>query len=130
MDKTFLKIAGIIATIIGVFYCITIIGLIIGIPLVIGGLKFMSYADSDDNYIYSERNSILGWSIFFLIFGFIISGVLGLLFYFSIIGIVINKSDNKKSYIDEIKELNELRKQGIISDKEFEERKKQILKNN
>jgi len=46
-----------------------------------------------DERIIEEKNSILGWSIFFLFFT-VIGGILGLIYYFS-----INGSMNKVSRV-------------------------------
>ncbi|MEG0026135.1 MAG: hypothetical protein RR847_02500 [Bacilli bacterium] len=80
MDKILLKIAGIIALIIGIICCITIIGIIIGIPIIIGATRFLNYAQLDDVAILKYKNSILIWSIIF-IFVVTIAGVLGIVFY-------------------------------------------------
>jgi len=123
MDKVLLKISGIIATIMGIILCFTIIGAIIGVFLIIGGSKMIGYSNLSDKELTYHKNSILGWSIFFLFFTFV-GGILGLIYYFSMDTNIFTK---KSSYIDEIRELDELRKQGIISDKEYEAKKKKIL---
>lgn len=123
MEKTLLKVSGIIAVILGIIYCLTIIGAIIGIFLIIGGSSMMSYANLSDDDIMEKKNSILGWSIFFLFFT-VIAGVLGIVAYITLGTDVFGKKDN---YIEEIKKLDELRKQGIISYEEYEAKKKKIL---
>lgn len=123
MEKTFLKIAGIFAMIIGILYCITIIGAIIGVFLIAGGSAMMGYSKLSDEELEEKKNSILGWSIFFLFFTFI-GGVLGLLAYLTIGKVVLN---NSNGYIDELKRLNDLKNQGVISEKEYEAKKKKIL---
>ena len=123
MDKTVLKISGIIAIIVGIFWCFTIIGLLIGIILIIGGSTVMNYATMSDEEIKVVRSSLLGWSIFFLFFT-VIAGVLGLIYYF----FTDEKSYFKKNdYTEELAKLDELRKKGIITDKEYEAKKKKIL---
>jgi phosphate/sulfate permease len=123
MEKALLKISGIIACIIGVFFCITIIGMIVGVPLIVGGSTMIGYSNLSDEEVMTKKSSILGWSIFFFFFTFI-GGVLGIIFYFTMDNKVFAK---KNDYIDEIKKLDELRKQGIISDAEYEAKKKKIL---
>ena len=39
MDKSLLKISGIIAIVFGVLACLTLVGAIVGVPLIIGGAK-------------------------------------------------------------------------------------------
>ena len=45
MDKSLLKISGIIAIVFGVLACLTLVGAIVGVPLIIGGAKMKEYAD-------------------------------------------------------------------------------------
>ena len=82
-DKALLKAAGIIAVVIGIICSLTIVGLLWGIPLIIGGYKFNEYAGLDDSEIVNHKSSILGWSIFFIFFSFI-SAILGLIYYFGL----------------------------------------------
>ena len=128
MNKVLLRISGIIALVSGITYCITIIGAIVGVPLIVGGSKMMGYSNLSDSEILDRKNSILGWSIFFL-FVTVIGGVLGLIYYFSIEpNLFSNMNINTKpSYIQELRELDELRKQGLINEKEYEAKKKKIL---
>ena len=80
MDKILLKIAGVIALIVGILYCITIVGVIVGIPTIIGAVKFLNYAENDETELLKNKDTILIWSIVF-IFLVTIAGVLGLVFY-------------------------------------------------
>ncbi len=107
MEKTLLKVSGIIAIILGILYCFTIIGILWGIPLIIGGSTMIGY-------------------LFFTLIG----GILGLLFYFTMDDNkkIFNINSNSKSdYVDEIRKLDELRKSGIITEEEYEAKKKKIL---
>lgn len=124
MDKSLLQIGGLIAIIIGVFYSITIIGLILGVPMIIGGVAFTNYAKLRPDEVMYAKNSILGWSIFFLIFS-LIPGILGIIYYLGMIDVFSSKSSN--NYIDELKNLKELLDSGAITKTEFETKKKQIL---
>lgn len=127
MEKILLKIAGIVAIVAGIGWCLSIIFIIFGIALIIGGSAMIGYSNLSDEEIVAKKSAILGWSIFFFFFTFI-GGVLGIVFYLTMDKNVFNFS-SKPSYIDEIKKLDELRKQGIISDKEFEAKKKKLLDN-
>jgi len=132
MDKVILKIAGIFALIMGVIYSITIIGLIVGVPLIIGGIKFMNYSNMTDAKLTSEKSNLLGWSIFLLIFTFI-SGLLGLIYYFSLTETYDNITDSIKfknrnlSYLEELEKLKELYDKEILTKEEYEAKKKQVL---
>ena len=132
MDKIILKVAGIFALIIGIICCLTIIGSIVGIPLIIGGSKFMNYYNMTDEKLLSVKSSILGWSIFFLIIIFPV-GIIGLIYYFSLTETFDNITDsfkNKKydtKYLDELERLKELYDKEILTKEEYEAKKKQIL---
>lgn len=132
MDKVILKIAGIFALVAGILSCLTIIGIIVGIPLIIGGTKFMNYSNMTVEKLNSEKSNILGWSIFFLIFTFV-SGVLGLIYYFSLTETYDNITDSFKSkkhdnsYLEELEKLKELLDKDVITKGEYEAKKKQIL---
>jgi membrane-bound ClpP family serine protease len=129
MEKVLLKVSGIIAIILGILYCFTIIGILWGIPLIIGGSTMIGYSNQSNKEIIEKKNSILCWSIFFLFFT-VIGGILGLMFYFTMDDdkkIFNFNSNNKNDYIDEIRKLDELRKNGIITEEEYEAKKKKIL---
>ena len=123
MEKVLLKIAGIIAIILGIFWSFTIIGMLWGVFLIIGGSTIIGYSNLPDDEVREKKDSILGWSIFFLFFTFF-AGILGLIFCFTMDKAVFA---NKNDYIDEIKKLDQLRKQGIITDEEYDAKKKKIL---
>lgn len=125
MDKTLLKVGGVVAIIIGVCYSITIFGLIIGIPMIIGGVAFTGYAKLKDEEVMFAKGSILGWSIFFLLFAGI-PGILGIIFYLSMTG-ALNTNTQTKHYTDELKDLKALLDSKTITQEEFEKRKTQIL---
>ena len=85
MDKSLLKISGIIAIVFGILACLTLVGAIVGVPLIIGGAKMKEYADYTDEQIIANKDKILIWTIVFLFFCQI-SGILLLIFYIDSIG--------------------------------------------
>jgi len=123
MEKTLLKIAGIIAVVAGIFWCFTIVGVVIGIFLIVGGSTMMGYANLSEEEIMKKKSSILGWSIFFIFFT-LIAGVLGLVFYLTMDKNIFQK---RTDYITEIKKLDEIKKQGLITEEEYSAKKKKIL---
>ena len=54
-----MKFVGIFYIIIGAFYCITIIGAVVGIPLIISGLRVREAADSFSIYLNSNDTAFL-----------------------------------------------------------------------
>lgn len=126
-DKSLLKAAGIIAVVIGIISCLTIIGLFWGIPLIIGGYKFNEYSNMDDSEIINYKSAILGFSIFFIFFSFI-SAILGLIYYFGLNN--IETKENNLTYIDELERLKKLLDEKAITKQEYETKKKEILGEN
>lgn len=124
-DKILLKIAGIIGIVFGALSCLTIIGLLWGIPMIIGGYIFYEYSNKSDEEIINHQSTILGWSIFFLIFS-IIPGVLGLIYYFGITD--VDFSFSKTSNVKDLENLKKLYDDNVITKEEFENKKQEILK--
>lgn len=121
-DKALLKASGIIAIVLGVLSCLIIIGLIWGIPMIIGGYKLYDYSNLEDEEIINHKGTILCWSIFFIFFS-LISGILGLIYYFGLNNIQKNKLD----YLDELERLKKLYDEKALTKKEYEAKKKEIL---
>ena len=128
MDKTILKISGIVAIVLGIICSLTIIGLIIGVPMIIGGMKFNDLSKSSDEEISKNKDTILIWSIVFL-FICQLSGILGLVFYFSIsnFSFSFNSNKNNSDKYDELEKLNKLYKDKVLTKEEYEMEKSRIL---
>ena len=127
-DKSLLKAAGIIGIVLGIVSCLFIVGLIWGIPMIIGGYKLYDYSNLDDEDILNHKTGILAWSIFFIFFSFI-AGILGLIYYF---GLVSNTTPSKpkSDYIDELERLKKLYDEKTLTKEEYETKKKEILARN
>ena len=98
MDKIFkvlLKIAGIISLVVGVICCFSIVLLLIGVPLVIGSVKLLNFAELEDDELVLHKKEILAWGILFLFLSFI-SGILTLIVYFQINKYLENKKEQPK----------------------------------
>ena len=124
MNKKLLDIAGLIAFILGILCCITIFGAIVGVPMIIGGLKFRDYALLTDEEVRRNKENILIWTIVFM-FICQISGIIGLIFYFT-----MDENTNiapKTDKYDELEKLNKLYKDKAITKEEFEKEKEKIL---
>lgn len=133
MDKTLLKISGIIAIVVGILYCITIVGAIVGIPLIIGGNKIKSYADCTDEQVIDAKDSILVWTIVFLLFNQL-SGILLLIFYIDTLDknrgkstTNTTKSVNTDDKYEELEKLKKLYDEKVLTKEEFENEKNRIL---
>lgn len=148
MDKSLLKISGIIAIVVGVLACLTLIGAIVGVPLIIGGAKIKEYADYTDEQILVIKDKILIWTIVFLFFCQL-SGILLLIFYIDTIGkyekgLGINTDNmnfngnmnynnnannmgvNNNKY-EELEKVKKLYDEKILTKEEYEKEKSRIL---
>ncbi len=132
MDKSLLKVSGIISIVVGVIYCLSIVGAIIGIPLIIGGIKIKDYASYSDIQIYESKDTILIWTIVFLLFNQI-SGILLLIFYIDNIGKTTTNNNNtntNNTNSDKYEELEKIKKlydEKILTKEEYENEKSRIL---
>ncbi len=132
MDKSLLKVSGVISIVVGVIYCLSIIGAIVGIPLIIGGIKIKDYASYSDIQIYESKDTILIWTIVFLLFNQI-SGILLLIFYIDNIGKTTTNNNNtntNNTNSDKYEELEKIKKlydEKILTKEEYENEKSRIL---
>ena len=138
MDKSLLKISGIIAIVFGVLACLTLVGAIVGVPLIIGGAKMKEYADYTDEQIIANKDKILIWTIVFLFFCQI-SGILLLIFYIDSIvkyekGITgdnmnyqSNMNTNSNAKYEELEKVKKLYDEKILTKEEYEKEKERIL---
>lgn len=145
MDKSLLKISGIIAIVVGVLACLTLVGAIVGVPLIIGGAKIKEYSDYTDEQILVIKDKILIWAIVFLFFCQL-SGILLLIFYIDSIGnyekgLGINTNTNNMNYnnntnnmnatnnakYEELEKVKKLYDEKILTKEEYEKEKSRIL---
>lgn len=126
-DKTLLKIAGIISIVIGAFYCITIIGLIIGIPLIIGGDKLKQISERRGQDTKQEVETILIWTIVFFFINQI-SFVFSLIYYLKSSSYKYYESGRDDKY-DRLEKLKKLYDSKILTKEEYEREKERILNN-
>ena len=138
MDKSLLKISGIIAIVFGILACLTLVGAIVGVPLIIGGAKMKEYADYTDEQIVANKDKILIWTIVFLFFCQI-SGILLLIFYIDSIGkyekgitgdnmnYQSNMNTNNNAKYEELEKVKKLYDEKILTKEEYEKEKKRIL---
>ena len=142
MDKSLLKISGIIAIVLGVLECLTLVGAIVGVPVIIGGAKMKEYADYTDEQIIANKDKILVWTIVFLFFCQI-SGILLLIFYIDSIGKYekgitgnnMNYQSNMNNNIkttsnlkyEELEKVKKLYDEKSLTEEEYEKEKERIL---
>lgn len=138
MDKSLLKISGIIAIVFGILACLTLVGAIVGVPLIIGGAKMKEYADYTEEQIVANKDKILIWTIVFLFFCQI-SGILLLIFYIDSIGkyekgitgdnmnYQSNMNTNNNAKYEELEKVKKLYDEKILTKEEYEKEKERIL---
>ena len=138
MDKSLLKISGIIAIVFGILACLTLVGAIVGVPLIIGGAKMKEYADYTDEQIVANKDKILIWTIVFLFFCQI-SGILLLIFFIDSIGkyekgitgdnmnYQSNMNTNNNAKYEELEKVKKLYDEKILTKEEYEKEKERIL---
>lgn len=129
MNKNLLKIAGIISLVLGIICCLTIVGAIVGVPLIIGGNKIKDMANLSDQELLQQKDTILIWMVVFLVFNQI-SGILLLIFYIDMDGSIsksFNGSKNSDDKYDELEKLKKLYDDKVLTKEEFETEKEKIL---
>lgn len=126
MDKSLLNIAGILAFIVGILCCMTIVGAIVGVPLIIGGNKLREYSTMSDEEIKANKDNLLIWTIVML-FLCTISGIMSLIYYLNMENPNMFKSNNNSSKYNDLEQINKLYKDKVITKEEFEKEKERIL---
>lgn len=128
MNKSLLKISGIISIVLGIICCLTIFGAIVGVPLIIGGNKIKDMANLSDKELMTQKDTILIWMVVFLVFNQI-SCILLLIFYIDMDGSFSNTFNNTKSNnkYDELEKLKKLYDDKVLTKEEFETEKEKIL---
>lgn len=126
MNRTLLKVSGIFAIVIGIICCLTIIGCIVGIPMIIGGIKFNQYSKMNDDELPKNRDSVLVWSIVFLFINQI-SGVLGIVAFLLDEPSIKNSLNISNNKYDELEKLKKLYDDKVLTKEEFESEKSRIL---
>lgn len=131
----FLKISGVLGVVFGIIYCITIVGIIVGVPLIIGATKFFSLAKQTDEELQNQKDTVLVWGIVFTIIIFPL-GALALIPSFNLDGQLYSsggykptkaEDKSKKSKAERINELFELKEKGLIDENDFQIAKNKII---
>ncbi len=65
--RIYFNIARLLSLVFGILFCITIVGAIFGIPMIIASNKFKDALSMTDEQLVANRGSILGWGIFLAI---------------------------------------------------------------
>ena len=93
--KVYFNVVRIVSLIFGILFCITIIGAILGIPMIIASNKFKDAYNMSDEELVKNRSSILGWGIFLaIVFSPSIIGLIVLLMFTMMVDNYIKNIEN------------------------------------
>ena len=129
------KVSGILAIVFGSIMCMGFVLLfpaIIGITMILGGTSFMKYADLSANELKSKNNIIVFFIVLFFIFGGVITGVLALCAYLDSKESFDYNSNEVQENIDKdaiskLERINNLRKDGLLTEDEYNSLKNDII---
>jgi hypothetical protein len=129
------KVSGILAIVFGSIMCMGFVLLfpaIIGITMILGGISFMKYADLSANELKSKNNIIVFFIVLFFIFGGVITGVLALCAYLDSKESFDYNSNEVQENIDKdtiskLERINNLRKDGLLTEDEYNSLKNDII---
>lgn len=125
--KTLTFIGAIIGIVSGALWCFTLVGIIWGVPSIIGGVTLLKYRDYSDEEYRINSNNVLIWGIVFIFTSWLVGGVLLIVSYFFANGYLGGKQD---SHVDDLLELEkafELLQKGVITEEEYEEIKRRVM---
>lgn len=132
-NYAWLLYSGILGMIAGAILCITIIGIIFGIPAIIGAKKYLEWSKVSDSELEKHKDELLIWGIVWAIMMFPL-GLPALVPAFNTKGEVYEKVNEfkptktaSKSKAERIKELSDLKEKGLISEEDFEIAKNKII---
>lgn len=140
-NSTWFTAVGIVSIIAGVLYCITLIGIIVGIPLFIGAAKYLNYAKMSDEAVLAEKSTVMVWAIVFAVVMFPL-GLIALVPALNLEGNVdratsgavtgvksaFEKKDPMEEKMEKIQKLYEMKEKGIIDEEDFAAAKAKILR--
>ena len=67
-SRTYFKVMDVLCLILGILCCCTIIGAVVGVPLIIGHNKFKEASETTDpRALVAMKGSLFGWGVFFAI---------------------------------------------------------------
>jgi len=137
-NSSWFEIIGIFGLIFGILSCLSIIGIVVGIPTIIASNKFIKMSNMPESEIMNNKSSVITWSVVLCIcccpFGF-----LALIPALSIDGKwhdtpyvpqarTFEEIENEK--LDKINKLKDLKDNGLISEEEFTKAKSKIFDKN
>ncbi len=132
-DKILLKISATAAMIFGIIYSFTIIGALLGIPVLMGAFYINSLIELNKELVKGQTKNIIIWSVLFLLTLNIVSVVLNV-----VVLVRVNKSNiinatvveeeptevseevKEETKDEKIKKLQLLKEQGLLTEEEYQ----------
>ena len=154
--STLFKITGILAIVTGALLCVNfwaIFPIILGGPLIWGGVEFLKYTDMTDEEILAKESTLIVWIVVFFI-GSVYLGVLALIALFQVkealpksngktteVNGNINpeekqtevkpepkkEKDKGEVLLEKLQKINKLKEDGLISEEEYNKLKEDII---
>ncbi len=111
MVGIYFTVARIMSLIFGILFCITIIGAILGVPMIIASNKFRDASKMSDKELVENRSVILAWGIFIaIVFSPTFIGLIVLLILALMVDNYIKNIEqgyeelNNRSFVDRVEE--------------------------
>ncbi|WP_288762329.1 DUF5362 family protein [uncultured Lacticaseibacillus sp.] len=131
--KTLSYVGAIWSIVVGALLTLSLIGAVVGVPIIIGGALLLKFRNATDEQFIEQRNTMLGWGIFFLIFT-VVGGVLELVAY-----VMAGSADTEEfraehqkaqsaDDFDDLERAAEMKEKGVLSETEYESLKERILR--
>jgi hypothetical protein len=126
----FLQASAIVGLIVGILTAICLVG----IPLIIGAVKYFAWAKMTDEELAQVKDNLMLWGIIYTVLMFPI-GAISLVPPFNLDGQLFGgrkydytqAKDAGKSKAERISELNELKQKGVIDENDYEIAKNKII---
>ena len=153
--STLFKVTGILAIITGALMCVNfwaIFPLLLGVPLIWGGIEFLKYADLTDEQIVAKETPLIVWTVIFFVCS-VYLGVLALIAWLQVKD--AQPKNNGKStevtgnirpentqtetqqepvqpedrdvVLEKLTKLNKLKEDGLIGEEEYNSLKEDLL---
>ncbi len=108
--KTYFQVLSIVSLVVGILFCLTILGCIIGVPLIIGSNKMREAQSMNEQQLIYNRTTLFAWGIFMAIAfsGSIVCLVLVLIFAIQVNDYILSLekgvNESEKSFTENVKE--------------------------
>lgn len=153
--STLFKVTGILAIITGALMCVNfwaIFPLLLGVPLIWGGIEFLKYADLTDEQIVAKETPLIVWTVVFFVCS-VYLGVLALIAWLQVKDTQLKNNgkstevtgnirpentqtetqqepvqpEDRDVVLEKLTKLNKLKEDGLIGEEEYNSLKEDLL---